>query len=154
MGRFDLSDEEWALIREVLPDRAATGRPPRDPRQVINGIGWIVRTGSPWRDLPKEYGPYSTINNWFRAWRKDGTWDRILQLLLVRLHECGLLDDELWCVDGTIVRATAAAAGAPEKGDVANRNPWTTLWAALAEGMGRSSSFFAPDVGFLSPSPW
>ena len=60
MARLLLTDEEWDLIADVFPKPAATGRPPRDPRQVVDGILWILRTGSPWRDLPAEFGPWQT----------------------------------------------------------------------------------------------
>ncbi len=62
MARFDLSDEEWAIIAPLLP---VEGRGPkrRDDRTILNGIFYIIRTGAPWRDLPGRYGPPTTVYN-------------------------------------------------------------------------------------------
>jgi transposase len=64
MACFDLTDLEWGLIQPLLPNR------PRevarvDDRRVPNGIFWVLRTGSPWRDLPERYGPCTTVYNRF-----------------------------------------------------------------------------------------
>lgn len=65
--RFDLSDEEWAVIEPLLP---TGGRGPRrvDDRRVLNGIFYILRTGAPWRDLPERYGPRTTVYNRYARW--------------------------------------------------------------------------------------
>src|SRR5258707_13289150 len=73
MGRFDLSDEEWALIAPVLPGGDGTprvGRPTQEDRRVLDGIFYILRTGAPWRDLPERYGPYTSVYNRFNRWAK------------------------------------------------------------------------------------
>ncbi|HEX8166231.1 MAG TPA: transposase [Beijerinckiaceae bacterium] len=59
MARFDLTDAEWAIIAPLLPgaEGKKNGRPRLDDRKVLNGIFFILRTGSPWRDLPERYGP-------------------------------------------------------------------------------------------------
>ena len=62
MGRFDLSDEEWAVIEPLLPVEAR-GPKRKDDRQILNGIFYILRAGAPWRDLPERYGPYTTVYN-------------------------------------------------------------------------------------------
>jgi transposase len=60
MARFDLSDTEWAVIRPLLPNKPR--RVARvDDRRVINGIFYVLRTGSPWCDLPERCGPYTTV---------------------------------------------------------------------------------------------
>src|SRR5579863_7754761 len=56
MARFDLTDQEWAIIAPLLPTKPR-GVPRQDDRRVLNGFFWPLRTGSPWRDLPKRYGP-------------------------------------------------------------------------------------------------
>ena len=93
------------------------GRPRRDPRDVIDGILWILNTGSPWRDLPEELAPKSTVWRHFDRWNDDGT----LQAVLDRLRHQVDIDDELWCVDGTVVRAAKCAAGGGKKGTRKNR---------------------------------
>jgi transposase len=90
-----------------------------------------LRSGAPWRDLPERYGAWQTVYDRFTRYRKDGTLDRILQALQRCLNAGGLLDWDLWCVDGTVVRASRAAAGAGQKGDLPSRPimPWAALVA-------------------------
>src|SRR5919109_4089546 len=85
----DLTDEQFALLEPFLPRPKRTGRPPADLREVLNAILYLVRTGCPWRMLPKDFPPWSTVHTWYRPWRKDGTWERIHEALRqqVRRHE-------------------------------------------------------------------
>jgi len=132
MKRHELTDEQWQLVESLLPRRTAqTGRKPREPRQMLNGILWILRTGAPWRDLPERFGPWKTVYHYFCRWRDDGTFERLLEALQIRLDRQGQIDWDLWCIDGSSVRASRAAAGASKKasGDIAT-NPKTTHWAA------------------------
>ena len=59
--RFDLSDEEWALLVPLLPKNRKSARV--DDRRILNAIFYVLRTGMPWRDLPERYGPYTTAYN-------------------------------------------------------------------------------------------
>ena len=77
MRRHELTDEEWAIIQPLLPNKPR-GVPRVDDRRVINGILWRFRTGAPWRDVPERYGPRTTLYNRFVRWRAAGVWDRIL----------------------------------------------------------------------------
>jgi transposase len=67
MARFDLSDFEWELIQPLLPNKPR-GVARVDDLRALNGIFWVLRTGSPWRDLPERYGPPTTIYNRFNRW--------------------------------------------------------------------------------------
>lgn len=116
MARVLLTDDEWDLIADVFPEPAAMGRPPRDRRQVVNGILWILRTGAPWRDLPEEFGPCKTVWRLFDQWNADGTLDKVLRRLQAAFVDIGGIDQELWCIDGTIIRAARCAAGGGKKG--------------------------------------
>ena len=116
MARLLLRDDEWNLIADVFPKRAPTGRPPRDARQVVNGILWILRTGSPWRDLPEEFGPWQTVWRLFDKWNSDGTLKEALHRLQAAFADIGQIDNELWCIDGTVVRAARCSAGGGKKG--------------------------------------
>ena len=112
MRRHELTDEQWALVQPLLPRRTATtGRTPSDPRLMLDGIFWILGTGAPWRDLPERFGPWQTVYDHFRKWRKAGVFAAIIEALQIRLDRQGLIDWELWCVDGASVRATRAASG-------------------------------------------
>jgi transposase len=72
MARYDLSETEWRVVEPLLPPG---GRGPArvDDRRVVNGIFYVLRTGSPWRDLPERYGPYTTVYNRFNRWAKRGS---------------------------------------------------------------------------------
>lgn len=112
--RHRVTDDQWEFIRPLLPkSESATGRPTADRRMMIDGLMWILRTGSPWRDLPPErFGPWQTVHHYRNAWRADGTLDKIILALQVRLDRGGKIDWNLWCVDGSVVRAARCAAGA------------------------------------------
>lgn len=139
MRRYELTDDQWALIEPLLPPKQGKGRPYRDHRTMLNAWFWILNTGSPWRDLPERFGPWKTAYNRFNRWRQEGLIDRILEALQIRLDEDGCIDWDLWCVDGSSVRAHIAAAGAGEKGDPPS--PPTTHWAA-AEAVGEPRSMW------------
>ncbi|WP_233620727.1 IS5 family transposase [Amycolatopsis sp. WAC 01416] len=133
VGRGELTDKAWAVIEPLLPPRQGGGRRWRDHRQVINAILWKLRTGAPWRDLPVRYGPWKTAHERLRLWTKDGTWDRILDRVIVKDDAVGDLE---WIVsvDSSVVRAHQHAAGARKKGDAATESKP----ALDGEGLGRS----------------
>lgn len=116
MKRHEVTNEEWGILDGFLPkSRAKTGRPARDRRQVLNGILWILKTGAPWRDLPDYYGPWETIYGHYSKWRDSGVFDQVLDALHLRLDQEGKIDWDLWCIDGTSIRGSRAAAGASKK---------------------------------------
>jgi transposase len=104
MARFDLSDTEWAVIRPLLPNKPR-GVARVDDRRVINGIFYVLRTGSPWRDLPERYGPYTTVYNRFNRWARDGVWVRVFEALAAKSPGSMAL------IDSSIIRAHQHAAG-------------------------------------------
>lgn len=130
--RHEVTDEEWAILDPLIPrSRAKTGRPAKDRRQMLNGLMWVLSTGAPWRDLPERFGPWETVYGYFRSWRAAGVFDAILEALHLRLDSNGHIDWDLWCIDGSSIRATRAAAGASKKVSSSTRkNPPTTDWAA------------------------
>lgn len=143
MKRHDLTDEQWEAVKPLVPHKVArTGRPPKEPRLMLNGIFWILGTGAPWRDLPERFGPWQTVYDHFSRWRREGVFAKVIEALQVKLDERGLIDWELWCVDGANVRAARAAGGADQK---ASRDTPTnrriTRWAAREAGLDRSSTW-------------
>jgi transposase len=74
-----------------------------------------MRTGAPWRDLPSEFGPWNTAYNHFARWRDAGVFTTVVHDLQRLLFELDELRNELWCVDGTNIRAARAAAGGKKK---------------------------------------
>ncbi len=80
MERHELGDEQWALIEDLFPKNGKkAGRPWSEHRRILNGMFWILGTGAPWRDLPRRYGPWQTVHRRFSRYRRDGTFDRILE---------------------------------------------------------------------------
>src|SRR5947209_8695117 len=65
----------------LLPQQAATGRPAVEHRLIVEGILWVMRTGSAWRELPARFGPWQTVVSRYQRWRKEGRWARMLQVL-------------------------------------------------------------------------
>jgi transposase len=107
---------------------------------MLNGIFWILGTGAPWRDLPERFGPWQTVHRYFSDWRRSGVFAAIIEALQIKLDDRGLIDWDLWCVDGANVRASRAAAGADKKvSSVTPTNRQTTRWAAAEAGLDRSS---------------
>lgn len=82
---MDLTDAQWARVASFLPSRPrrkdGKGRPWSAPRDVLNGILWVLRTGAPWKDLPDRYPSPSTCHRWFQEWTRAGVWPRILREL-------------------------------------------------------------------------
>ena len=64
------------------------GVPTVNDRRVLNGIFWILRSGAPWRDLPENFGPYTTCYNRFVRWRMAGIWDLMCPLSLALQARC------------------------------------------------------------------
>ena len=124
MARLLLMDDQWELIADVFPEPATTGRPRRNPRTVLDGILWVLRTGAPWRDVPEEFGPWKTCWRMFDPWNADGILAEILRRLQAAFVAAGAIDQTLWCVDGTIVRAARCASGGGKK--VIRKNLTTT----------------------------
>jgi len=116
MRRYELSDEQYALIVPLLPKSGGVGRPWANHRQVLNGLFWKLCSGASWRDIPERYGPWQTIYERYTAWRADGTWVRIVQALQMKLDAAGQINWAQWNIDSTLIRASHAAAGARKKG--------------------------------------
>lgn len=104
MGRYDLTEFEWSVIEPLMP-MDWRGPKPQNNRQIMNGMFYILRTGSPWRELPERYGPYTTVYNRFNRWRKAGIWDKLMDAI-VKAH-----DGEVQMIDSSIVRVHQHASG-------------------------------------------
>jgi len=99
MARLLMSDEEWAIFEPFLVSEC--GRPPSNHRCVLDGIFWMARTGSPWRDLPPEFGKWNSVWKQFRRWAVSGVWDLMLQ----GFADSGGYADMLQMIDGSVIRA-------------------------------------------------
>lgn len=112
LRRYELADYEWEQISSLLPPEKTgkPGRPSKDNRLMLNGIIWIARSGAPWRDLPKRFGPWSSVYARFRKWLDDGIIDNIFRVLSLEaeLEELSL--------DASIVQTHQHSAGAKKGG--------------------------------------
>lgn len=113
--RIGITDAQWKKLKPYLPKPAKTGRPPKCDRQVIDGICWVLRTGSPWADLPAKYGKYKTVFGRYRKWTLQGLWKKILKILRKEAQKRGEIDWTINHIDGTVVRAHKHAAGAHKR---------------------------------------
>jgi putative transposase len=81
----DTTDEEWKLLRRLLPKQGRMGRPREvDLRVIVDAILYILATGCQWRALPKDFPPYSTVQHYFYDWRDKQVWRRVNRALVER----------------------------------------------------------------------
>ena len=110
MARMQLRQDQWERIEGLLPGKTGDpGRHGENNRLFIEAVLWMARTGSPWRDLPEEFGDWNSVYRRFARWSNAGVWQRVFQALAQ--------DAEFQQVylDTTIVRAHQHASGAPKK---------------------------------------
>jgi transposase len=109
--RLVLSDAAWERMAPLIIGRPnQKGSTGRNNRMFVEGVLWIVRTGSPWRDLPEVFGDWNSVFRRFSRWSIKGVWSRIFE---------AMSDDpdfEYLIVDSTIIRAHQHAAGAKKGG--------------------------------------
>jgi transposase len=110
MGVLDcliLREDQWErMSRQVIGDERTRGSSGRDNRMFVEAVLWIVRTGSPWRDLPDVFGSWNSVFRRFSGWSAKGIWHGVF----AAMADDG--DFEYLIVDSTIVRAHQHAAGA------------------------------------------
>ena len=139
---MDLTDEQWTRLKPLIVSSSSRcdprGRPRRNPREVIDGIVWILRTGAPWKDLPDRYPPYQTCHRWFQKWSKEGVFEEILLALAEDLRDRGKLDIREAFIDGSF---SPAKKGGPELG-------------RLKGAKGPRSWQLQTALVFLSPCTW
>jgi transposase len=105
----DLTDKEWAVIEPLLPALKDGGRHFKwSRRELLDGILYVLRTGCQWRALPHDLPPWKTVYGTFRAWRRDGTWERLNDSLRrhLRLASQRNEDATVWIIDSQSVRTT------------------------------------------------
>lgn len=81
-GLPPLTPERWERIAPLLPSERTLGRPYRQHRQILQGMLWVMRAGTSWRQLPPAFGPWQTIYYRFQRWKRAGLWEQIRRLLL------------------------------------------------------------------------
>ena len=110
MDRFVLSDAQWTKMEpDCLGKPCDPGRSGKNNRLFLEAVLWITRTGSPWRDLPAEYGHWHRTYVRFSRWCEKGVFECVAQVLRSDA------DMEHLFIDSTIVRAHQHSAGAQKK---------------------------------------
>lgn len=110
MNRKMLRDDQWERIEQLLPGKASDpGCTAKNNRQFVEAVLWIMRTGSPWRDLPTGHGDWHRTYVRFARWRESGVWKRVADAMRSDA------DMEHLFIDSTIVRAHQHSAGAQKK---------------------------------------
>ena len=110
--RPQLDDEQWALVADLFgdpPPDPRGGRPRADARRCLEGILWVLRSGSRWKDLPRCFPSYVTCWRRFVAWSGEGIWDKAWRRLVKRLDREGAVDWEEGFADGTFASAKKGA---------------------------------------------
>jgi transposase len=110
-----LDDALWSVIEPLLPApkkrrRRYPGRKPLSNRQALTGILFVLRSGIPWKMLPKEMGCGSGMSCWRRLkrWQKAGVWDRLHEVLLAKLRQADRIDFSRAIADSSSIRAVGA----------------------------------------------
>jgi transposase len=105
--RHDISDRVWKLLEPHLAGGAGSvGRPASDNRLFINAVFWILRSGSPWRDLPPDLGDWKNVQRRFCRWRDRGEWEKLLEIFIQEP------DYEWLMIDASHCKVHPHAAGA------------------------------------------
>jgi transposase len=114
LARLLMEDAEWAFFEPfIYAIRGRGGRPATNHRRILDAVFWIARTGSPWRDLPEEFGKWSSVYRQFRRWTLAGLWELVLDVLNdTGPQDKGLEPSQIQMVDSTIIRAHHLSAGA------------------------------------------
>jgi transposase len=110
---MELTNTQWdriaTIIASVLRNQERRGRPQRHPREVLDGILWVLRTGAPWKDVPQRYPPYHTCHRRFQKWVRQGVFKRIIHELAEDLYERGGIDIRETFIDGSFAPAKIGA---------------------------------------------
>lgn len=125
---MDIKDEQWAIVRPLLPKPVTRadgrGRPRVNDREILNGILWILRTGARWQDLPERYPPYQTCHRRFQEWVQAGVFENVLRALVKDVKERGKLDLTECFIDGSFVIAKKGVAGWEKPSGVRVQSSW------------------------------
>jgi len=139
---MDITDGQWEavkpLFRAVEAKNTTRGRPLRDPRDVLNGVLWILRTGAPWKDMPDRYPPYQTCHRRFQYWVKYGLFQKLTAMLVEDLYKRGKIDIRETFIDGSFAPSKKGALLLARQNAVKAPKSWQ----------------FQTLLVFLSPQTW
>lgn len=132
---MDLTERQWKRLEPLLPKprvrKDRRGRPWRDPRDVLNGILWVMRTGAPWHDLPSRYPPYQTCHRRFQLWARSGALARVLQAMAEELADAGGFDLTEAFIDATYAGAKKGASASAPPAKARGPRSWQSQTAVV-----------------------
>ena len=108
MRRYELTDEQFELIADLMPPNGQRGGQWNDHCTTLNGIFWILHSGAQWREMPDRYGKWKSVHKRFTRWAKAGVWEGVFASLTADP------DNEYLMLDSTLVRAHQQAATGKE----------------------------------------
>ena len=129
-----LTDEQWHLIVDLFPESPVGpkgGRPVVPSRPCVEGILWILRTGAPWKDLPKHFPSPATCWRRLKEWTEADIWEKAWARLLRRLDRQGRVDREESFADGTFSSAKKGAKRSARRNAAKGPSSWSSLMAAV-----------------------
>jgi len=107
--RFEeLTDNQWKLLVPSIPPHAHTGRPRADDRNTVDGILYVLMSGCRWMDMPSKYGSYKTVWERHKKWSTKGVWKNIMNSLVSRGYNSGLINIDDLSVDSSTVASNKA----------------------------------------------
>ena len=131
--RWKLTQPQWEKIEPLLPKLKKTrrgGRPWADNRKVFEGILWVLRTGAPWADLPKQYPSPSTCWRRLRLWEQQDVWLYAWRAFLAELDAKGQIDWPEAFADGSFAPAKKGANAAAKPNGARAQSGW---WGSTAK---------------------
>ncbi len=141
--RPQLNDEQWALIADLFAEPPANprgGRPRAEARRCLEGILWVLKSGSRWKDLPRCFPSYVTCWRRFVDWSADGLWDEAWRRLVNKLDEQGKIAWEEGFADGTFASAKKGANTSAPPNAGRGRNSWCWPMAPACPWLSRSTA--------------
>ena len=162
---MDLTERQWTRLAPLLPKpkvrKDKRGRPWRDPRDVLNGILWIMRTGAPGHDLPERYPPYQTCHRRFQLWATSGALQRVLHAMAQELADAGGFDLSEAFIDATYAGAKKGAAASAPPARARGPRSWQSQTAVVflspllsqVQAPAKSRSSSRPSTRGSSPTP-
>lgn len=132
---MDLTERQWKRLEPLLPKpkvrKDGKGRPWRDPRDVLNGMLWVMRTGAPWHDLPARYPPYQTCHRRFQLWARSGALQRVLAAMARELADAGGFDLTEAFIDATYAGAKKGGSASAPRGRAKGPRSWQSQTAVV-----------------------